>query len=337
MKLMPNWRQRWKVSMSAHEEPNFDDRSRAGAPEGSSGQDGEAPKHPAETLGSAQAGGDETRDVRKVERPQLDLIAYLSPAPATESVRPMGLWKWVSGLAAGLALIAAVTAVGLYDHARQSSLLAAKAEESRDLAQTVEALKNRIDAIEAARSRDESADLRKVAAEMKAENAATHDLSGAMAQLTARVDRVDHDQNARLDKLADRIDHDSTARIADLASRVDKLEKRPVATVAAVVPPPPPQTIPAAAKPPAAPAKPDVVVSNETTGSIDKPRPPLRGYWLVDVQGDFALIDGRDGPQQVAPGDFLPGAGRVLRIERHGRDWVVVTSAGIIASDQTRF
>ncbi len=51
-----------------------------------------------------------------------------------------------------------------YDHARQSSLLAAKAEESRSLAQTVKALKDRIDAIEVARTRDESADLRKVAA-----------------------------------------------------------------------------------------------------------------------------------------------------------------------------
>jgi len=322
--------------MNAHEEPKFDDSARPGAAAGSSEKDGEAAKHPAEMLGSAQgSGGGETQDIRKVERPQLDLIPYLSPAPAKESASSAGLWKWASGLAAALALLAAVTAVGFYDHARQSSLLVAKAEESRDLAQTVRTLKDRIDAIEATRSRDESADLRKVATEMKAENAATHDLNGALTQLTARVDRVDHDQNARLDKLADRIDHDSSARIADLASRVDKLEKRPMATVAAVLPPPPAPSTPA--KPAVAPAKPDAVVSNETTGSIDKPRPTLRGYWLVDVQGDFALIDGRDGPQQVAAGDFLPGAGRVLRIERHGRDWLVVTSAGVIASDQTRF
>jgi len=324
--------------MNAHEEPKFDDSAQPGAAGGSSEKDGEAAKHPAEMLGSAQGdGGGETQNVRKVERPQLDLIPYLSPPAAKGGARSTGLWKWASGLAAGLALLAAVTAIGFYDHARQSSLLAAKAEESRDLAQTVKTLKDRIDAIEATRSRDESADLRKVAAEMKAENAATHDLNGSLAQLTARVDRVDHDQNARLDKLADRIDHDSTARLADLASRVDKLEKRPVATLAAIAPPRPTPPALAVAKPAAGPAKPDVGVSNETTGSIDKPRPPLRGYWLVDVQGDFALIDGRDGPQQVAAGDFLPGAGRVLRIERHGRDWLVVTSAGVIASDQTRF
>ena len=43
------------------------------------------------------------------------------------------------------------------------------------------------------------------------------------------------------------------------------------------------------------------------------------------------------GPQQVAPGDFIPGAGRVLRIERRGDDWFVLTSQGIIASDPTQY
>ena len=155
---------------------------------------------------------------------------------------------------------------------------------------------------------------------MKTESVATRDLSGALAQLTARVDRVDHDQSARLDKLADRIDHESTARIADLVTRLDKLEKK--AVVATAAPPPSPRQA-------AATAKPDPVVSNETTGSIEKPRPALRGYWVVEVQDGVAFVDGRDGPQQVAPGDVLPGAGRVERIERRGHEWVVVTSSGI--------
>jgi hypothetical protein len=33
----------------------------------------------------------------------------------------------------------------------------------------------------------------------------------------------------------------------------------------------------------------------------------------------------------------LPGIGRIQRIERRGRDWVVVTSAGVIAGDQPPF
>lgn len=300
----------------------------------------EKPAHPAETLGSAQAAGAESAGAPKVEPPRLNLIPYLTPpqAEAKAAPRPPGLGRWLSGLAAGLAAVAAVTAVGLYDHARQSNIIAAKAEESLTLAQTVKTLKDRIDAIEAARGRDESADLRKIAAEIKAESGATHDLNGALAQLASRLDRVDHDQNARLDKLAERLDHDPTARIAELGARIDKLEKRPPAAVVAAVTPAPPTPAPAP-KPAVSTTgpKPDVLVSNEITGSIDRPRPTVRGYWLVDVQGDYALIDGRDGPQQVGPGDVLPGVGRVLRIERHGRDWVVVTSAGVISGDQSRF
>jgi vacuolar-type H+-ATPase subunit H len=269
----------------------------------------------------------------KVEPPRLHLIPYAAPSQG-----PTAAWRWPSrwavGLAAGLALIAVAAAAGLYDHARQANLLTAKAEESRSLAQTVEALKNRIDAIELARARDESADFRKVATELKAESGAARDLGGALAQLTARVDRIDHDQSARLDKLADRIDHEATARIADLSARLDKMDKKPAAVVAAAAPTPAPTPSP---RPTALPPKLDPGVSYEPTGSIDRPRAPLRGYWLVEVQGGVAIIDGRDGPQQVAPGDFLPGAGRVQRIERRGQGWVVVTSAGIIVGDQAPF
>ncbi|MBV8663885.1 MAG: hypothetical protein JO107_12355, partial [Hyphomicrobiales bacterium] len=114
------------------------------------------------------------------------------------------------------------------------------------------------------------------------------------------------------------------------------------AVAAAAAPPPAPTPTPApksaAALTPTPTAKPETLVSNETTGSIDKSHQTLRNYWLLDVQGNHALVGGRDGPQQVTAGDFLPGAGRVLRIERHGRDWVLVTSGGQIASnDPPRF
>jgi hypothetical protein len=216
-------------------------------------------------------------------------------------------------------------------------MLTAKAEESRSLAQTVEALKSRIDAIETARARDESADMRKIAAELKSQGGASRDLNGALAQLTARVDRIDRDQSARLDKFADRLDHDASARIADLATRLDKLEKKPLIPVVAAVAPAPAPTPTPLPRPAAAAPKPEPAVSLDPTGSIAKPRPPLRDYWLVDVHDGLALIDGRNGPQQVAAGDFLPGAGQVQRIERRGQRWVVVTSAGTIVSDQAPF
>jgi predicted transcriptional regulator len=298
--------------MSAHEELNSEHPLEAGAgpAEPAASQDRQA-ENPAD---AASSDADAREATPAIEAARLHLIPYRAAAQAETAAWP---WpgRWTIGLAAGFAFVAAVAAAGVYDHATQSSLLAAKAAESRSLAQTVKGLEGRIDAIEAARTRDESADLRKLAAEIRTESGAARDLGGALAQLTARVDRVDHDQSARLDKLADRIDRDSTARIADLSARLDKLEKRQAATA----------------------AKPDPGVSNETTGSITRPQAPLHGYWLVGVQDGSAFIDGRDGPRQVAPGDFLPGAGRVLRIERRGQAWVVTTSSGIIVADQSPF
>ena len=318
--------------MDAHEESNPEHPLEVGAGPGepAARQDQQAEK-PADAAPNA---ADAREASPAIETARLHLIPYRASAQdqGADGARAAARWprRWTIGLAAGLALVAAVAAAGAYDYARRSSLLAAKAEESRSLAQTVKALEDRIDAIEAARTRDESADLRKLAAEIKAESGAARDLGGAFTQLTARVDRVDHDQSARLDKLADRIDHESTARIADLSTRLDKLEKRQAAAVVAAAPTASPrQAAPA--------AKPDPGVSNETTGSIAKPQAPLRGYWLVEVQDGSAIVDGRDGPQQVAPGDFLPGAGRVQRIERRGQGWVVVTTSGLIVADQSPF
>jgi hypothetical protein len=264
-----------------------------------------------------------------VDPPRLELLPYTLADRAPPRAGLSRVVVWASSLAAGLALIAGVSAAALYDHARQTSLLVAKSEETRNLADTVKTLKDRIDAIEAARSRDESADLRKVAAELKGASAGVRDLSANLGQTNARIDKLERDHGARLDKLADRFDHETAGKLADLSSkladlsgRVDKVEKRPVAAVA-VAPAPPAKPVPAAA------------VSNETTGSIDRPK--LRGYWLVDADEGYAVIDGRDGPQQIAPGDVVPGIGRVQRIERRGRDWVVVTSAGVIAGDQPAF
>jgi hypothetical protein len=263
-----------------------------------------------------------------VDPPRLELLPY---ALADRAPPRAGLSKavvWASSLAAGLALIAGVSAAALCDRARETSLLAAKNEETRSLDQTVKSLKDRIDAIEAARARDEGADTRRIAAELKGASAGVHDLSANLGQTNARLDKLERDHGARLDKLADRFDHetagklaDLSGKLADLSGRLDKVEKRPVAFAA---PAPPAKPVPAAA-----------AVSNETTGSIDRPK--LHGYWLVDADEGYAVIDGRDGPQQVAPGDVVPGIGRVQRIERRGRDWVVVTSAGVIAGDQPAF
>ena len=265
-----------------------------------------------------------------VDPPRLELLPYALAGRASPRAGVSKAVVWASSAAAGLALIAGVAAASLYDRARETSLLAAKSEESRNLAQTVTALRDRIDAIEAARSRDQSADMRKIAAEMKGESAGARDLAANLGQTNARLDKLERDHGARLDKLSDRFDHETAGKLADLSgkladvsSRLDKLEKRPL-VAAPVAPAPQAKPMPAAA-----------TVSNETTGSIDRPK--LRGYWLVEADEGYAVIDGRDGPQQVSPGDVVPGIGRVQRIERRGHDWVVVTSAGVIAGDQPAF
>lgn len=62
----------------------------------------------------------------------------------------------------------------------------------------------------------------------------------------------------------------------------------------------------------------------------DDPRPLLRGYSVAYVQGGiFAVVDSRYGSQQVAPGDTIPGAGPLLRIEKIGGNGFVLTSLGI--------
>ena len=58
------------------------------------------------------------------------------------------------------------------------------------------------------------------------------------------------------------------------------------------------------------------------------------GWMLRDVYGGVALVEGRAGGlREVAPGEYVPGVGEIRSIERRGRNWVVVTSRGIIQSD----
>ena len=115
------------------------------------------------------------------------------------------------------------------------------------------------------------------------------------------------------------------SEIADLKTRLDRLEKQ--AAVAAASPSKP--VARAAPKPSALTAR------AQPSAKFDPPVARgrvLQDYAVEDVQGGVAVVDGRYGTLEVAPGDFIPGAGRVLRIERRGGDWVVLTSGGVIAS-----
>ena len=51
------------------------------------------------------------------------------------------------------------------------------------------------------------------------------DLGAALAQVMVRLDQIEHDDGARLDKLGERLDQDSSASAA-IAARLDKLEQK---------------------------------------------------------------------------------------------------------------
>ena len=222
--------------------------------------------------------------------------------------------------AASLAGVIAISAAAATAHVRALQAASAEQAQTRALTERLDLLSARLEGVEASRSREEAATMRKLSAEIKASAASPRDVGGAVGQIAARVDRLEKDQNARLDKLGDRMEHDSSARVADVTARLDKLETKAAAPTGAPAPKPAPKAEPA--------------ISYETTGSIARTQTRLRGYWLSDIRNGYAMIDSPVGEFAVAPGDALPNGGRVLRIERRGRGWAVVTTHGqIVASD----
>ena len=212
----------------------------------------------------------------------------------------------------------------------QAKALAEQASENASLAHTIKSLKVRLDAIDSTMSNAGLTDLRQSVGEIRSNLASTREVSGALAQLSQRVDKLDHEASAKVDKLTERVDHEANALTTGLSTRIDKLEQK----IAAPLPAPSP--VAQAKQPPARPKFDNV--SMDRTSSIERPKPLLRGYVVLDARDDVALVGGRYGEREVRQGDFLPGAGRVERIELGGDGWVVTTSGGLIASaDSPRY
>jgi hypothetical protein len=233
--------------------------------------------------------------------------------------------RFALAAAAAIAVVVGVAGALVWEDRQQSGILAEHARETQSLAQTIKSLKVRLDAIDAARSHDELSDLRQSVGDMKAATVSSREFNSALTLLAQRVDKLDNEESAKVSKLSERLDHEGGALTAELSNRVDKLEKKIVTPIAA-----PSQT--AQAEQPPVPPRLVGAVSMETTGSIERPRPLVRGYVVLDARSDVALIGGRFGEQEVRRGDFVPGAGRVERIEFKGGRWTVLTSEGVIAS-----
>ena len=324
-----------------------------------------APLQLAPSAGGPMASGPRTKAQRKPVTPPLEVIPFADAAdrravPQTKKTKARGLKTFL--LRTGLVLFGIFVASATYFSPGNWTFAAMKSQAIGGLAAAVDLVKAPLEAITGQRRREE-------------ERSATRDLSAALTQVTIRLDEIEHEYGARLDKLDERIDPNSSSKFTDIARRLDELEKKaavpatpaskfadvvarldkleknvavaaapasefadittrlnrlekraavPAAGSATPLPP-------SAAKQSTNTAKAESSASNEIARS-DNPGPLLRDYSIEDVQGGIAVVGGRYGPQEVAPGDFIPGAGRVLRIERRSGKWFVVTSRGVIAS-----
>jgi hypothetical protein len=263
--------------------------------------------------------------------PSRDLIVVVEPPEARAAREPVvepADWLFSSrfplAATAALAVVIAVAGGLFFENREQAKALAERVSETESLAHTIKSLKVRLDAIDTAISGADLASLRQSVGEIKSTVGSTRDFGGALAQLSQRVDKLDREESAKVDKLSERVDHDASALTTGLSTRIDKLEQKIV---------PPASPAPQAVQAKQAPVRPKFDnVAMDRTSSIERPRPLLRGYVVLDARDDVALVGGRYGEREVRQGDFLPGAGRVERIELGGNGWVVTTSAGVIAS-----
>jgi hypothetical protein len=248
------------------------------------------------------------------------------PRAATADRLFSSRFRWAA--AAALAVVVSVVGALFFEDRQQTQAVAERTTETESLAHTLKSLKVRLDAIDTAVSSADLADLRQSIGEIKSTVVSAREVSGALAQLSQRVDKLDHEATAKVEKLSERVDHEASALSAGLSTRIDKLEQK-----IAAPPPPLTQAGQSVAQAKQLPTRPKFGnVSMDTTSSIERPRPLLRGYVVLDARDDIALVGGRYGEREVRQGDFLPGAGRVERIELRGDGWVVMTSEGLIAS-----
>jgi hypothetical protein len=147
-----------------------------------------------------------------------------------------------------------------------------------------------------------------------------------------RSERVALDASARLVKVAeqlDRIEREPAKAAGGLTERLERIERQVIATantVAANAPVP----VAAGVKAPAP------IPDPMQTASLPKPDPRqtrIEGWVLLEVYDGAALVEGRNKVHEVAPGQTLPGVGKVLAIEKRSKAWMVVTDKGFIGTE----
>ena len=321
------------------------------------------PPTPLQAMASALASGAIARRVAalrasglprlRLRLPNLQLAAFKMPAfkmPRLRlpTVRRPDIKVSRSDAVKGACLVAAVGGGWLL-----GALTFDASARAPQVADAMTSLATRLDEVEAATRQIQAQDLAgmktalaAMQANVESSRAQTH---MAIIEFSARVDKLDRETAARLavagrqavDRL-DRMDREIAQRLGEVgkaaaqtSQRLEQLEQRPSPGVAAgaatalptLAPPAAPSLTPL---PPLAIPSQTTVVPQAPPRSARAARIPVNGYVLRKVRGGVAVLEGHAGLRQVTRGDAIPGAGTVRAIEKRGRDWVVVTSIGII-------
>ncbi len=132
---------------------------------------------------------------------------------------------------------------------------------------------------------------------------------------------------AAVESRLDRMEGQILANLASLAAKPPAPPPAPAAPAAPAASAPAPAPSEAALRDPAPAVKP--AKSEREPGRNE----PLDGWTLREVYDGAALIESQNRRlYEVMPGGFIPGLGRVEAIERRGRNWVVLTDKGTIAT-----
>ncbi len=179
------------------------------------------------------------------------------------------------------------------------------------------------------------------------EVAATRALAKANEALRVRVVALEQSKSTSLEQAKAAAERAAVARVkagvaemksaaaaqsGTVAARLDKIEKT-VATHYPTLDKPaanPDVTGSIHALPAPEPPLPPTLGAPAPVKTIERSHVPTGGYVLRDVRDGVAIVEGADGVREVSPGDLLPGAGRVRRLERRSGQWVLVTAEGVV-------
>ncbi len=195
---------------------------------------------------------------------------------------------------------------------------AARAEilrKTEKMADDISALKANVDALRVAiaqggqAAKDQHALEKGVDALKSKLDAVKTETSGALAEISNKVDRLQHDP-----------------ALKQMAERLDRIEKQTALPTGSVGP-----MLKAATQN----RNPSLEAKTQPAAEPRK-RLALITDWVVrDVYDGVALVENARGSMEVALGDEIPGAGTVKAIERRGGGWIVITSRGLVDYDHS--